>query len=97
MGPATAQAIDDVVARMTPLPAALSAGATDANPNGKRYGRRDGKGRIVEAYGFDLSPLGARYLESSGRQRRGGRSARPWGVCGGRTRHGQRSSMLPTG
>ena len=26
------------------------------SPNGKRYGKRDPKGRIVEAYGFDLSP-----------------------------------------
>jgi replication initiation protein RepC len=33
------------------------------SPNGKRYGRRDGKGRIVEAYGFDLSPLAARQAE----------------------------------
>jgi len=33
------------------------------SPNGKRYGKRDGKGRIVEAYGFDLSPLVARYAE----------------------------------
>jgi replication initiation protein RepC len=33
------------------------------SPNGKRYGRRDGKGRILEAYGFDLSPLAARYSE----------------------------------
>jgi replication initiation protein RepC len=33
------------------------------SPNGKRYGRRDHKGRIVEAYGFDLSPLAARYAE----------------------------------
>ena len=24
------------------------------SPNGKRYGKRDPKGRIVEAYGFDL-------------------------------------------
>jgi len=31
------------------------------SPNGKRYGRRDGKGHIVEAYGFDLSPLAVRY------------------------------------
>src|SRR5260370_4607473 len=31
------------------------------SPNGKRYGKRDPKGRIVEAYGFDLSPLAARY------------------------------------
>jgi replication initiation protein RepC len=33
------------------------------SPNGKRYGRRDAKARIVEAYGFDLSPLAARYTE----------------------------------
>jgi replication initiation protein RepC len=33
------------------------------SPNGKRYGKRDPKGRIVEAYGFDLSPLAARYGE----------------------------------
>lgn len=33
------------------------------SPNGKRYGRRDVKGRIVEAYGFDLSPLAARHAE----------------------------------
>jgi replication initiation protein RepC len=34
------------------------------SPNGKRYGHRDHpKGRIIEAYGFDLSPLAARYGE----------------------------------
>ena len=33
------------------------------SPNGKRYGRRDAAGRIVEAYGFDLSPLAARHAE----------------------------------
>ena len=33
------------------------------SPNGKRYGKRDAKGRIVEAYGFDLAPLGARQAE----------------------------------
>ncbi len=33
------------------------------SPNGKRYGRRDPKGRIVEAYGFDLSPIAARHAE----------------------------------
>ncbi|WP_048858494.1 helix-turn-helix domain-containing protein, partial [Acidiphilium multivorum] len=33
------------------------------SPNGKRYGRRDRSGRIVEAYGFDLSPLGVRLEE----------------------------------
>ena len=33
------------------------------SPNGKRYGRRDSKGHIVEAYGFDLSPLAARHAE----------------------------------
>jgi replication initiation protein RepC len=33
------------------------------SPNGKRYGRRDHQGRIVEAYGFDLSPLASRHAE----------------------------------
>jgi replication initiation protein RepC len=33
------------------------------SPNGKRYGQRDRDGRIIEAYGFDLSPLAARYTE----------------------------------
>jgi replication initiation protein RepC len=33
------------------------------SPNGKRYGKRDHKGRIVEAYGFDLSPIAARHAE----------------------------------
>lgn len=33
------------------------------SPNGKRYGKRDAKGRIVEAYGFDLSPIGERHAE----------------------------------
>ena len=33
------------------------------HPQGKRYGRRDAKGRIIEAYGFDLSPLALRFDE----------------------------------
>ena len=33
------------------------------SPNGKRYGHRDPHGHIVEAYGFDLSPLAARHAE----------------------------------
>ena len=33
------------------------------SPNGKRYGLRNPKGHIVEAYGFDLSPLAARHAE----------------------------------
>lgn len=33
------------------------------SPNGKRYGKRDAKHRIVEAYGFDLSPLATRHAE----------------------------------
>lgn len=33
------------------------------SPNGKRWGRRDVDGVIVEAYGFDLSPLSARLDE----------------------------------
>jgi replication initiation protein RepC len=30
------------------------------DPQGRRYGRRDAQGRIIEAYGFDLSPLAQR-------------------------------------
>ena len=33
------------------------------SPNGKRWGHRDTEGRIIEAYGFDLSPLSARVEE----------------------------------
>jgi replication initiation protein RepC len=33
------------------------------SPNGKRYGVRDRDGRIVEAYGFDLSPIATRHAE----------------------------------
>ena len=33
------------------------------NEQGKRYGRRGPNGRIIEAYGFDLSPLAVRYSE----------------------------------
>ena len=33
------------------------------SPNGKRWGRRDADGVIVEAYGFDLSPLSARVAD----------------------------------
>jgi replication initiation protein RepC len=33
------------------------------SPNGKRYGRRNPAGKIVEAYGFDLSPLAQRLDE----------------------------------
>ena len=33
------------------------------SPNGKRWGRRDDAGVIVEAYGFDLAPLSARAEE----------------------------------
>jgi len=33
------------------------------SPNGKRYGRRDPRGTIVEAYGFDLSPIAARHAQ----------------------------------
>jgi replication initiation protein RepC len=34
--------------------------AVKDSPIGKRCGRRDREGRIVEAYGFDLSPLAQR-------------------------------------
>lgn len=33
------------------------------SPNGKRYGRRDARGQIIEAYGFDLAPIAARHAE----------------------------------
>lgn len=33
------------------------------SPNGKRWGKRDDKGNIVEAYGLDLAPLAARTAE----------------------------------
>ncbi|MGH7096661.1 MAG: plasmid replication protein RepC [Stellaceae bacterium] len=33
------------------------------HPQGRRFCRRDKQGRIVEAYGFDLSPLALRYGE----------------------------------
>lgn len=33
------------------------------SPNGKRYGQRDRQGNIIEAYGFDLSPLAQRLEE----------------------------------
>jgi replication protein C-like len=34
------------------------------SPTGRRWGRRDAKtGKIVEAYGFDLSPIGLRHAE----------------------------------
>lgn len=33
------------------------------SPNGKRYGGRDDQDHIVEAYGFDPSPLGSRAAE----------------------------------
>lgn len=33
------------------------------SPNGKRWGRRDADGVIIEAYGFDLAPLSARVEE----------------------------------
>jgi replication initiation protein RepC len=45
------------------------------SPNGKRYGRRNKNGDIIEAYGFDLSPLAVRReefraLAESGRETR---------------------------
>jgi replication initiation protein RepC len=33
------------------------------SPNGKRYGRRGPQRRIIEAYGFDLSPIASRFAE----------------------------------
>ncbi|MDR3484343.1 MAG: plasmid replication protein RepC [Bradyrhizobium sp.] len=49
--------------------------AAKDSPNGKRYGRRDREGRIVEAYGFDLSPLAQR-LEEFERIAQEGRAVR---------------------
>ena len=37
--------------------------AFNDSPNGKRWGKRDEDGVIIEAYGFDLSPLAARTVE----------------------------------
>ena len=45
------------------------------SPNGKHYGKRDPKGRIVEAYGFDLAPIAARHAEFV---RLAGEGNRPW-------------------
>ena len=34
------------------------------SPTGRRWGQRDAKtGKIIEAYGFDLSPIGLRHAE----------------------------------
>lgn len=33
------------------------------SPTGQRSGRRDHQGKIIKAYGFDLSPIGTRYEE----------------------------------
>ncbi|MBS3025410.1 plasmid replication protein RepC [Acidiphilium multivorum] len=41
------------------------------SPNGKRYGRRNKAGRIIEAYGFDLSPLAVRMEEFRAMAERG--------------------------
>jgi replication initiation protein RepC len=41
------------------------------SPNGKRYGHRDKNGKILEAYGFDLSPLATRVPEFREVARRG--------------------------
>lgn len=56
----------------------------DDSPNGQRFGRREGKnGPIIEAYGFDLTPLLARRAEFEAiaaahqeRRREGGRLRR---------------------
>jgi replication initiation protein RepC len=37
--------------------------ATVDSPEGRRWGKRDQDGRIIEAYGFDLSPLAVRHAE----------------------------------
>jgi replication initiation protein RepC len=45
------------------------------SPNGKRYGRRGPQRQIIEAYGFDLSPIASRFAEflaiaQAGREKR---------------------------
>ena len=42
---------------------ALSILGQDSSVKDSLNGKRDPKGRIVEAYGFDLSPFAARYEE----------------------------------
>ena len=42
---------------------ALGLVAMKDSATGKRYGHRDREGKIIEAYGFDLSPLAVRYEE----------------------------------
>ena len=44
------------------------------SPNGKRYGHRGRGARIVEAYGFDLSPR----LHRAGAGGRGGAGRSGW-------------------
>ena len=56
------------------------------SPNGKRYGTRDARGSIIEAYGFDLSPIAARHAEfvRLAEEAQGGARARWAGCAGGR-------------
>ena len=51
--------------RKTLVRAAMDAGfmRLRRSPNGKRYGYRDRRGAIVNAYGFDLAPLAERMAE----------------------------------
>ena len=53
------------------------------SPNGKRYGKRDAKGQIIEAYGFDLSPIAARHAEFLRLAAEAGRSGSRWAGCAG--------------
>ena len=53
------------------------------SPNGKRYGRRDRQGRIIEAYGFDLSPLFTRMAEFQAVGRRAGHFVNACAICAG--------------
>jgi hypothetical protein len=58
MGPATIQAIERLLARMAPLPGALLAGATDANPAGERYAARHAELAAAADITFErLAPL----------------------------------------
>ena len=68
------------------------------SPNGKRYGHRDPKHRIIEAYGFDLTPIATRHAEFVRRKKPRPSAAPSRGCAGGRrsrARPSARSSRLP--
>jgi replication initiation protein RepC len=60
------------------------------SPNGKRYGKCDARGNIVEAYGFDLSPPVTR--NSSAWRLRPEPNGSRWDVCAAAPRSGATAS-----